>query len=83
MSLAGRWNRHCHQSPTDFVVPDNRQQAAMQNPDLFAQHPPDNKRWFDQLLDPGLVLGRHDHADLETEVAQGGPQVILDSDGLR
>ena len=37
----------------------------------------------DQLLDPALELHRPDHAHLETEVAQGGSQVVRDGDGLR
>jgi len=33
-------------------------------------------------LDTGLELGRPDHAYLETEIAQGGTQVVVNGDGL-
>src|SRR5262245_47280125 len=36
----------------------------------------------DKLPDARLELDRPDHADLETEVAQGGTQVVLDGNGL-
>jgi hypothetical protein len=38
---------------------------------------------LDKLPDTRLELDRPDHADLETEVAQGGTQVVLDGNGLR
>jgi hypothetical protein len=51
----------------------------MQDDDLFAQRPPDNEHWFDQLgqvgkvldqlFDAGLELRLPGDADLETEVA--------------
>jgi DNA helicase-2/ATP-dependent DNA helicase PcrA len=39
--------------------------------------------WEFQLLDARLELHRPHHAHLETEVAQGGAQVVLDGDGFR
>jgi hypothetical protein len=42
--------RDRHQTPAHLIVPDKGQQAAMQNSDLLAQHPPDNKQHlFDEL----------------------------------
>jgi hypothetical protein len=38
---------------------------------------------LDQLLNACLELRRPHHTDLETEVAQGSAQVVLDGDGLR
>jgi hypothetical protein len=65
----------------------------MQDGDLFAQHPSDREQRFDQhghigkvldeLLDARLKLDRPHNPHLETEVAQGGAQVVLDGDGLR
>ena len=65
----------------------------MQDADLFTKHPPDNKQRldqqghigtvFDELPDACLELGRPHYAHLETEVAQGGTQVVLNGDGLR
>ena len=65
----------------------------MQDADLFTKHPPNNEQRLDQygqlgevideLLDPRLKLDRPDHAHLETEVAQGGAQVVLNGDGFR
>jgi hypothetical protein len=65
----------------------------MQDSDLFTKHPPDNEQRLDQhghigkvldeLLDARLKLDRPYHAHLETEVTQGGAQVVLDGDGLR
>jgi hypothetical protein len=62
--------------------------VASRNANLFAQHSPDNKQGFNQRDEIGkildhLVLGRPHNPDLETEVAQGGPQVILNSNGFR
>ena len=37
-----------HQAPAHIIVPDNGQQAAMQDADLLAKHPPDNEQRFDQ-----------------------------------
>jgi hypothetical protein len=37
----------------------------------------------DKLPNTHLVLDRPDRADLETEVAQGGTQVVLNGNGLR
>ncbi len=54
----------------------------MQDAELLANDPPDNEQRFhqhgqigevlDKLPDTRLELDRPDHADLETEVAQGG-----------
>jgi hypothetical protein len=54
----------------------------MQNSDLLAKHPPDNKQRFnqhrqirhvlDELLDPCLKLRPPSYANLETEVRGAG-----------
>jgi hypothetical protein len=85
--------RHRHQAPAHVIVPDNSQQAAMQEVELLTQYPPDNEQRFhqqdqvgkvlDQLLNACFKFGRPDHAYLEAEVAQGGTQVIVNGDGLR
>ena len=82
-----------HQAPAHLINPDDGQQAAMQDDDLFAKRLPDNEQRFDQhrqiwhvldkLLDPRLEFHLPDHTDLEAEVTQGAAQVVLDSDGLR
>ena len=41
-----------HRASAHFVVPDDGQQATMQDDDLFAECPPDNEQGFDQ---PGQV----------------------------
>ena len=65
----------------------------MQDAELLAQHPPDNKQRFDQngqvgkaldqLLDARLELHLPHHSYLETKVAQSPAQVIFDGDGFR
>ena len=65
----------------------------MQDDELLAKHPPDDKQRFDQrsqlgrvpdqFFDACLELHRPRHAHLETEVAQGTAQVVLDGDRLR
>ena len=82
-----------HQAPAHLIIPDNGQQTAMQDDDLFAKRLPDNEHRLDQhrqvgevlnkLPDAGLKLHLPDHSDLEAEVAQSTAQVILDGDGLR
>jgi len=77
-----------HQAAAHIIVPDDNQQAVMQDPELLANYPPDNEQRFhqhgqigkvlDKLPNTHLVLDRADRADLETEVAQGGTQVVLD-----
>ena len=37
-----------HQPPAHLVVPDDGQQAAVQDGELLAQHPPDNEQRLDQ-----------------------------------
>jgi len=63
----------------------------MQDAELLANDPSDNEQWFHQhgqigkvfdKLPECLELGRPHYAHLETEVAQGGTQVVLDGDGL-
>src|SRR5262249_47742174 len=81
------------QNITIELGPDEGQQAPMQDADLLANCPPDNEQRLDQhgqigkvrdkLPDARLELDRPDHANLETEVAQGGAQVILDGNRLR
>ena len=68
-----------HQALAHLIIPDNGQQTAMQDDDLFAKCPPDNEHRLDQhrqvgevlnkLLDAGLKLHLPNHANLETEVA--------------
>jgi SAM-dependent methyltransferase len=68
-----------HQAPAHLIVPNDGQQAAMQDAELLAKCPSDNEQRFDQcsqvgqvldeLPDAGLELHRPNHADLETEVA--------------
>jgi len=63
----------------------------MQDAELLAQYPADNKQRFnqyrqvgkvlDQLPDARLELGRPDHAHLEAEVAQRATQVIDNGNG--
>src|SRR4029450_10292493 len=79
--------------PAHLIVPGDRQQSAVQNCNLLAQHPPDNEqrldqrgqigKILDQLLDAHLELDCSNCARLEPEVAQGAAQVILNSDGFR
>src|SRR6516225_6840936 len=81
------------EAPAHTIVADNGQQAAMQDAELLANDSSDNEQRFhqfgqsgqvfDKLLDPRLELHRPHHAYLETEVAQGGTQVVLDGNGLR
>ena len=68
----------CHEAPTHVVVADDGQQAAMEDAELLAKHPADNKQWFDQYcqvrevldqfrdtrLEPGLT----GYSDLEAKV---------------
>jgi hypothetical protein len=82
-----------HQAPAHIIVPDDGQQAAMQDAELLANDPPDDEQRFhqhsqigkvlDKPLDARLELDRPHYADLKAEVAQGGTQVVLDGDGLR
>src|ERR1700722_11799506 len=55
-----------HQAPAYLILPDNSQQAAVQDDDLFTEHPPDDEQRLhqyrqvgdilDKLLDAGLNL---------------------------
>ena len=70
---------HRHQTTAYIIVPDDGQQAAMQDAKLFAKRPPDNEKRstresqirnvLDKLFDAGFKLHRPNHPDLETEVA--------------
>jgi len=40
--------RHRHQAPAHLIVPDNSQQAPVQDVELLAQHSADNQQRFDQ-----------------------------------
>jgi hypothetical protein len=72
---------------------DDDQQAAMQDADLLANCPADNEQRLKQygqigkFRDKSLIRGSNltlpYHTDLQTEVAQGGAQVVLDGNGLR
>ena len=74
--------RDRHQAPAHVVIPDDGQQAAVQDAELLAKHPPDNQQRLDQhsqvgevldqLFDARLEPGGSHYADLETKVAQGG-----------
>ena len=85
--------RDRHQAPAHLIIPHDSQQAAMQDDDLFAQHPPDNEHGFDQHRQVGEVLNQlpdarlelylPNHADLEAEVTQSTAQIVVDGDGLR
>src|SRR5262249_20312438 len=69
-----------HQAPAHFIVPDDGQQAAMQDAELLANDPPDDEQRFyqhghigkvrDELPDTRLKLNRPHYAHLKAEVAQ-------------
>ena len=40
--------RNRHQTPSHVIVPDDSQQAAMQDTDLFTEHPPDKEQWLEE-----------------------------------
>src|SRR5262245_8721562 len=44
----GTDTRNRHQTPAHVIVPDDSQQAAMQDSDLFTKHPPDNEQRLDR-----------------------------------
>src|ERR1700692_1037525 len=89
----GADTRGCHQAPAYLILPDDSQQAAVQDDDLFTEHPPDDEQRLhqyrqvedilDKLLDAGLEPHLANHSDLEAEVAQSTSQIVLDGDGLR
>src|SRR6478736_3416960 len=80
-------------SPAHLIIPDDGQQAAMQDTELLAKRPSNNEQRFDQrrqvgqvldeLSDAGLEPHRPNHPDLETEVAQSTAQVVIDGNRLR
>ena len=47
-----------HQTPAHIIVPDDGQQSAVQDADLLAKYPPDNKQWFDQHGQIGEILDK-------------------------
>jgi hypothetical protein len=47
-----------HQAPAHLIIPDNGQQTAMQDDDLFAMRPPDNEHRLDQHRQVGEVLNK-------------------------
>ena len=67
--------RHRHQAPAHFVVPDNRQHLTVQDGDLIAQHPADNKQRFDQST--AAFASRMDSSNLLTMVSKSGTERIL------
>jgi hypothetical protein len=52
----GADTRGRHQAPAHPIIPDDSQQTAMQDDDLFAEHPPDNEQRFDQCRQVREVL---------------------------
>jgi len=47
---------HRHQAPAYLIVPHDGQQAAVQDAELFAKHPPDDEQKFDECGQIGQVL---------------------------
>jgi hypothetical protein len=47
---------HRHQAPAHIIGPHDRQQAAVQDADLFAKYSPDNEQRLDQHDQVGEVL---------------------------
>jgi hypothetical protein len=45
-----------HQAPAHLIIPDDGQQAAVEDADLLAKSPPDNEEWFDQKDQIGDTL---------------------------
>jgi hypothetical protein len=88
----GTNTRDGHEPPAHLILPDDSQQAAVQDDDLFTEHPPDDEQRLhqyrqvgdilDKLLNARLELHRSHHAHLEPEVTQGPAQVVIDGDGL-
>src|ERR1700739_2268924 len=80
----GADTRGRHQAPAYLILPDDSEQAAVQDDDLFTHAPPDDEPRLhqhrqvgdilDKLLDAGLEPHLANHSDLEAEVAQeAGP----------
>jgi hypothetical protein len=73
-----------------MIVPNDGQQAAMQNDDLFASTRRTMRSGSNsatKLEEPRKLLGacklhRMRDAHLETEIPQGSAQIILNGDGL-
>jgi hypothetical protein len=73
-----------HQAPAYVVIPDDGQQATVQDADLLAEDPPDNEQRFDQhsqmweFLDKLLIRAsnfhRPHHAHLETKLRKVAEQ---------
>src|SRR6478736_7941428 len=76
----GADTRGRHQAPAYVILPNDSQQAAVQDDDLFTEYPPDDEQRLhqyrqvgdilDKLLDAGLEPHLANHSDLEAEVAQ-------------
>ena len=62
----------CREAPTHVVVADDGQQAAMQDAELLAKHPADNKQWFDQGRRPYWGVSRQ-FAGVDCAPALAGP----------
>src|ERR1700720_2605090 len=70
----GADTRDRHQAPAYLVLPDDGQQAAVQDDDLFTEHPPDDEQRLrhyrqvgdilDKLLDAGLEPHLANHSNL-------------------
>jgi hypothetical protein len=41
--------RYCYETAADLIIANNRQQTAMQDADLFAQHPSDSEQRLNQV----------------------------------
>ena len=46
------------QAPAHLIIPDNGQQTAMQDDDLFAKRPPDNEHRLEQHRQVGEVFNK-------------------------
>jgi hypothetical protein len=47
-----------HQAPTHLIVPNDDQQAAVQDAKLLTKHPPDNEQRLDQNSQVGQVINQ-------------------------
>src|SRR4051794_10972605 len=81
-----------HQPAADLIVAHDLKQLAMKHAELLAQDPAGDQQRFDdrgqvrmvrdQLTNSSLELDRAYHANLEAEIAQRAPQIILDVERL-